>query len=179
MKILLTIFKQCYLAYAQCLFPARPVGKLVISRLVAKIVIGSFVFVFTICAHTAPLTISPAKIPIKVVVVTMFESGEPTGDKPGELQLWVERGQLTSTLDFPLGEHPLFTDSKGVLAICVGGGIANATASIMALGLDQRFDLSKSYWLVAGSGYCRWRSTRFISRLSRLGQPRCRWRFSV
>jgi len=31
-----------------------------------------------------------------------------------------------------------------------GGGIPNATASVMALGLDPRFDLRKSYWLIAG-----------------------------
>ena len=28
---------------------------------------------------------------IKAVVVTMFEHGAPTGDRPGEMQLWVER----------------------------------------------------------------------------------------
>ncbi len=29
------------------------------------------------------------KMEIKVVVVTMFERGEDTGDAPGEFQLWV------------------------------------------------------------------------------------------
>jgi CubicO group peptidase (beta-lactamase class C family) len=33
------------------------------------------------------------QIPIKVVVVTMFEIGEDTGDRPGEFQAWVELGQ--------------------------------------------------------------------------------------
>ena len=33
-------------------------------------------------------------IQIKVVVVTMFERGEDTGDAPGEYQLWVEREHL-------------------------------------------------------------------------------------
>jgi len=28
-------------------------------------------------------------IPVKVVVVTMFEPGEDVGDAPGEFQLWV------------------------------------------------------------------------------------------
>ena len=37
-----------------------------------------------------------------------------------------------------------------MLLTCTGGGIPNATASIMALGLDTRFDLSAAYWLVAG-----------------------------
>ena len=30
-------------------------------------------------------------IAIKVVVVTMFENGEHTGDRPGEMQFWIER----------------------------------------------------------------------------------------
>lgn len=93
---------------------------------------------------------SGGKLPIKVVVVSMFENGEATGDRPGELQLWVERSKLDIKMDFPLGEYDLYRNQQGVLAICVGGGIANATASIMALGLDSRFDLSKAYWLIAG-----------------------------
>jgi purine nucleoside permease len=31
------------------------------------------------------------RIPVKVVVVAMFELGADTGDRPGELQYWVER----------------------------------------------------------------------------------------
>lgn len=80
----------------------------------------------------------------------MFEYGEISGDKPGEFQLWIERENLDIQFDFPLGEYPLRMNKNGVLAICLGGGIANATASIMALGLDPRFDLSEAYWLVAG-----------------------------
>lgn len=90
------------------------------------------------------------KIPVKVVVVSMFENGEVTGDRPGEFQLWVEGSKLDTIYDFPLGEYDLRMNDKGVLGICVGGGIPNATASIMALGLDPRFDLSDAYWLVAG-----------------------------
>ncbi|WP_086933561.1 purine-nucleoside phosphorylase [Agarilytica rhodophyticola] len=102
---------------------------------------------------TAPATqtkIESEKIAVKAVVVTMFEYGKITGDKPGEFQFWVERGKLDIEHEFPLGEYPLRMNKEGVLAICLGGGIANATASIMALGLDPRFDLSKAYWLVAG-----------------------------
>lgn len=89
-------------------------------------------------------------IPVKTVVVTMYEDGEAMGDGAGELQLWLERGNFSTKLDFPLGEYDLYLSEDGVLVICVGGGIPNATASIMALGLDPRFDLSKSYWLIAG-----------------------------
>ncbi len=90
------------------------------------------------------------RMPIKVVVVTMFERGEDTGDAPGEFQLWVEREKLTKRIPFPQGYRDLRTDGKGVLAICTGVGTAKAAASIMALGMDPRFDLKKAYWLVAG-----------------------------
>jgi purine nucleoside permease len=39
---------------------------------------------------------------------------------------------------------------QGVLGVVTGIGTAKAAASIMALGLDPRFDLRRAYWLVAG-----------------------------
>jgi len=92
----------------------------------------------------------PVPIPLKVVVIAMFEQGDVQGDEPGEFQYWVERTPLPNKHDFPAGLYPLYSNADGVLGICVGGGIANATASIMALGLDPRFDLTNAYFLVAG-----------------------------
>jgi purine nucleoside permease len=89
-------------------------------------------------------------IPIKVVVVTMFERGADTGDQPGELQYWVEREHLDRILPFPQGYHDLRTNNDGVLTVLTGVGTAKAASAIMALGLDPRFDLTKAYWLVAG-----------------------------
>lgn len=89
-------------------------------------------------------------IPVKVVVVTMFERGADAGDQPGEFQYWVEREGLTRKLPFPNGYRDLRLSPNGVLGICTGIGTAKAAASIMALGLDQRFDLTRAYWLVAG-----------------------------
>lgn len=102
-----------------------------------------------LCWASAP-ALAQEPIPVRVVVASMFENGDPRGDEPGELQLWLERNPGLRELDFPLGEYPLYLSDDGVLYICVGGGIPNATASIMALGLDARFDLSRAYWLVAG-----------------------------
>jgi len=93
-----------------------------------------------------------AAIPVKVVVVSMFENGEPTGDKAGEFQLWIERQKLNTIIPFPLGAYDLRMNDSGVLAICTGGGVTNATSSIMALGTDPRFDLTKAYWVIAGIG---------------------------
>lgn len=92
-----------------------------------------------------------APTPIKVVVVTMFEHGELTGDRAGEYQLWIERNKL-SRVGFPMGAYDLHTDNKGVLVTCTGGGMTNATASIMALGTDPRFDLKDAYWVITGIG---------------------------
>jgi purine nucleoside permease len=94
---------------------------------------------------------APKPIPIRVVVVTMFEIGQDTGDMPGEFQNWVEKFPLPETLPFPQGYRPLrYNPDKGVLGIVTGVGTARAAASIMALGMDSRFDLRQAYWLVAG-----------------------------
>jgi purine nucleoside permease len=109
-------------------------------------------------AVTVALAIlAPALLPAaevfrpKVVVVTMFEIGEPTGDRPGELQYWVEREGLTRTLSVPAAPHPLHANAEvSVVALLTGVGNTNAAAAVMALGLDPRFDLRRTYWLVAG-----------------------------
>jgi purine nucleoside permease len=89
-------------------------------------------------------------IEVKVVVVAMFERGADAGDEPGEFQFWVERNRLDRVFPFPQGYHDLRMNREGVLGILTGVGTARAAASIMALGLDPRFDLRKAYWLVAG-----------------------------
>jgi purine nucleoside permease len=94
---------------------------------------------------------SAAKKPVRVVVVATFELGNDSGDTPGEFQYWVERLPLQQSLLFPVGRRALrYNPTKHVLGIVVGSGSINSSASIMALGLDPRFDLSKAYWIVAG-----------------------------
>ncbi|HTR48965.1 MAG TPA: purine nucleoside permease [Verrucomicrobiae bacterium] len=101
----------------------------------------------------AAQSVAPAApIPVKVVVLAMFERGEDTGDAPGEYQLWVEREHLDQVLPLPAGYHHLRMNKDGVLGMLTGVGTAKAAASVMALGLDPRFDLSKAYWIVAGIG---------------------------
>ena len=63
-----------------------------------------------------------AAIPVKVVVVSMFETGEVTGDQAGEYQLWIERQKLDKVFPFPLGAYDLHMNEAGVLALCTGGG---------------------------------------------------------
>ena len=91
-------------------------------------------------------------IRVKVVVVTMFERGEDTGDVPGEFQFWVERKHLDQVYELAAGYHHLRMNKDGVLGMVTGVGTAKAAASVTALGLDPRFDLSKAYWVIAGIG---------------------------
>lgn len=89
--------------------------------------------------------------PIRAVVVVTFEIGKDEGDVAGEFQLWVEREHLTETLEFPGGVHPLRTNAAHtVLGMVSGTTLVNATASVMALGLDPRFDLTRAYWMLNG-----------------------------
>jgi purine nucleoside permease len=100
-----------------------------------------------------PMSLRAAEPPlrVKVVVVTMFEAGEDTGDTPGEFQYWVEREKLDRVWDFPQGERHLRSTPDGsILGVVTGVGTIHSAATIMALGLDPRFDLSKAYWVVAG-----------------------------
>lgn len=96
---------------------------------------------------------SPRPIEIRAVVVTMFEVGADTGDAPGEFQYWVEREHLDETLPFAAGYRALrLNRANGVLGVVTGVGNSRAAATVMALGLDPRFDLSHAYFLVAGIG---------------------------
>ena len=90
-------------------------------------------------------------IEVKVVVVTMFEMGEDTGDAAGEFQHWKEKYGLDKRFAFPQSHHDIFmNEKKGVLAIVTGMGTSRSASAIMALGLDPRFDFTHAYWLVAG-----------------------------
>lgn len=109
-----------------------------------------FAFILPLFVFSTALQGEKKRIPIKVVVVAMFEPGADTGDAPGEFQNWVERASLDHIVPFPAGYRDLRMNDNGVLGVVTGVGTAKAAATIMALGLDPRFDLSHSYWLVAG-----------------------------
>lgn len=106
------------------------------------------------CAKQAPelqATVTPEPIQVKVVVVSLFEIGADEGDQAGEFQLWKTRRGLDTKFEQKHAHHDLYMNTEtGVLGMVTGIGTAKATAAIMALGLDPRFDLSKAYWLVAG-----------------------------
>jgi len=114
-----------------------------------------FVALFGFCSAHAQVAAKPW--PIRAVIIATFEVGNDTGDTPGEYQFWVEREHLDEVVDFPggavlpPGQHALRTNKDHtVLGMLSGTTLVNATASMMALGLDPRFDLSRAYILING-----------------------------
>jgi purine nucleoside permease len=85
----------------------------------------------------------------KVVILTTFEIGADTGDVPGELQYWVEREHLNGSLPIPGVAHPLRFNKDGVYAM-VTSTRARSGVNFMALALDPRFDLRRTYFIIAG-----------------------------
>jgi purine nucleoside permease len=98
-------------------------------------------FVFCLIAVSA----LAVPLPVRMVVVTTFQHGE---DGFGEMKAWLPEAPVK--LAFVAGDVPLRYDpARGLLVIATGMGSPHAAASIMALGTDVRFDLTKAYWLVA------------------------------
>ena len=85
----------------------------------------------------------------KVLILTTFEIGEDTGDRPGELQYWVERERLTGSLDIPGLLHPLRFNDSGVYATLTGTCNRSGLA-MMLLGSDPRLDLTQTYFIMGG-----------------------------
>jgi purine nucleoside permease len=95
---------------------------------------------------------SPRREEIRAVVVTTWEVVREGRDVRGELSAWRAQWPFTAELPFPAGVHSLLYDRRRhVLAVVTGMATARASASIMALGLDPRFDLSHAYWVLAGT----------------------------
>jgi purine nucleoside permease len=89
---------------------------------------------------------------IKVVVVVYYHDDERDGPMEGEFKHWINRYGLSPRVPFPQGDHELRKRDDGVLGIAAGIGVNTATAAVMGLGMDPRFDFSKAYWLIAGVG---------------------------
>jgi purine nucleoside permease len=109
--------------------------------------------VFLFAAVLSPVlgaVLGATPIAPKVAVIALYEQGEVTGDEPGEYQFWVEREGLDTIIPFPMGPYDLRMNDAGLLGVCVGPGVTNAGATFTALALDERFDFSKTYWIIAG-----------------------------
>lgn len=94
-------------------------------------------------AATAALA-QPAPREIKVLIISMFEP---------EAAPWIEPFALRESVPVPglLPEHPaLRCNADGVCLLVAGMGHANAAASTLAVALDPRLDLRRTWFLIAG-----------------------------
>lgn len=96
------------------------------------------------------------RIAPKVIVLAGFEVGDDTGDAPGEFQYWAEREKLSGTVEIPGAPHPLRFNAAGLYGSVAGNTrdrfltTVPASELIMALCLDPRLDLRKTYWIING-----------------------------
>jgi purine nucleoside permease len=87
----------------------------------------------------------------RVVIVAYFEIGNDTGDRPGELQYWVERDHLTRIIEVPGMTHHVRANADGSeIALAVGPAQLRPAVNLTVLGFSPLFDLRKSYWLING-----------------------------
>jgi purine nucleoside permease len=87
----------------------------------------------------------------KVLVLATYETGKDRGDSPGELQYWVERENLDQAIQVPGIDHPILTNGQGLYAM-ICGTTSRCAVQMMALAMDPRFDLRKTYFLLSGIG---------------------------
>ena len=96
-------------------------------------------------AHgSAGLAADVAPRVVKVLVITMF---------PPEAQPFIEAFALNEQIAVPglSPDHPaLRCNADDVCLVIAGMGHANVAASTLAVALDPRFDLRRSYFLIAG-----------------------------
>ena len=99
-------------------------------------------------APSAPEVIAP-----KVLTVTMFQTGDPLAGGSGEASVWVENDTLDQVVQIPGSYSPLYCNASFEHCLVITGVLAaNAAATVMAVGLSERIDLSHTYIMVAGVG---------------------------
>jgi purine nucleoside permease len=95
-------------------------------------------------APTAPALASEPLLSPKVLVVTMF---------PGETKPWLENEALPLKIRLPgltKANPDVACSEAGLCVPTTGMGYANAASSIASLVFGGRFDLTKSYFIIAG-----------------------------
>ena len=97
--------------------------------------------------------VAPNVIAPKVLTVTMFQTGDPLAGGSGEASVWVENDHLDQVVPIPASFSPLYCNASFDHCLVITGVLAaNAAATMMAVGLSERVDLSQTYLMVAGIG---------------------------
>jgi purine nucleoside permease len=97
-------------------------------------------------AGLAPMRAAEPPEKVRAVVVANFENGADSGDAPGEYQFWVEREHLDEKVDIHGAPDVLRRNKEGLYGLVLRHGMTD----LVALILDPRFDLRKTYWLFTG-----------------------------
>lgn len=95
---------------------------------------------------------SERPVQIKAAVVVYYHTDKDPEGMEGEFKHWMTRYGLSQKIPFTPGDHDIYMNDDGVMGFVAGIGVNTATAAVMGLGMDPRFDFSKSYWLIAGVG---------------------------
>lgn len=111
------------------------------------------------CASSSAVQTSDSVIRPKVVIVGYFETSRRYGekgywgeaDRPGELHHWISRLKLERRLPVRGAFNQAWSNADGsIIAMKIGPNSLHPAVNITALGLDDRFDLTHSYWLING-----------------------------
>ncbi|MGH2587881.1 MAG: purine-nucleoside phosphorylase, partial [Dehalococcoidia bacterium] len=98
-------------------------------------------------SEAAPQTV----IAPKVLTVTMYQTGDPLAGGTGEATAWVQNDTLDRLIDIPGAYSPLYCNASYDHCLTITGeGAVNAAASLMAIALSDRLDLSRTYLMLAG-----------------------------
>lgn len=122
------------------------------------IVTALFVLTFACVAFAQGAAEASNPVVIKVLVLPKFESGDMSGDFPGEAQYYFEgycQGGDAYDIKGGFEGNKLFV-KDGVALYVTGMGKVNAAMSLAAILQDPRFDCSEAYVLsvgCAGSAY--------------------------
>jgi purine nucleoside permease len=119
-------------------------SRLTSARRLAALLIGIAALAAAGIAAVAQTTAAVPPRALKVVIIAMFEP---------EAAPWIEPLKLTEKVPVPglLPESPaLRCNADDVCVMVAGMGHANVAASTITLTLDARFDLRRTYFLIAG-----------------------------
>ena len=88
----------------------------------------------------------------KVLIITMFQHGEPgTADSVGEASAWIEHYALNNQINIPGIRNGVYTNDQNEIALIITGvGKANASTTMMCVGMHPSIDLSEAYIIVCG-----------------------------
>lgn len=111
----------------------------------------TLVVVLLLAMFSGIASASEKGVEVKMLVLSMFEVGDNSGDFAGEFQHWYERYfDGARAFEITGNPNPLYVNSDGVAGTVTGIGKARAAATLTAILSDPRFDFSNTYFMVSG-----------------------------